>query len=96
MSGDIWRALCGVALISLFVGLGLAAVIGTFERGKPSEHRGEAMPRRKGRIWTLVWIFLLATPACLIVALIASGVLVDCIQWSGDRIGEIREAQSSS
>jgi hypothetical protein len=94
MSGDIWRALCGVALISLFVGLGLAAVIGFFERGKPSEPRGEATPRGKGRIWMLPWVFLLATPACLIVALIASGALVDCVQWSGDRISEIRSAQS--
>jgi hypothetical protein len=96
MSGNIWRALCGVALISFFVGLGLAVVIGFFQRGKPSEPRGEATPRRKGRIWVLPWVFLLATPACLIVALIASGVLVDCVQWSGDRISEIRGAQSSS
>jgi len=96
MSGNIWRTLCGVALISLFVGLGLAAVIGFFERGKPSELGGEATARRKGRIWMLVWVFLLATPACLIVALVASGALEDCIQWSRDRINEIRGVQSSS
>jgi hypothetical protein len=96
MSGNIWRTLCGVALISLFVGLGLAAVIGFFERGQPSETRGETTPRRKGRIWMLAWVFLLVTPVCLIVALVASGALVDCIQWSGDRISEIRDAQSSS
>lgn len=60
MSGDVWRALTGVALISFLVGLALAAVLGFLERGQSPEALDEARPRRKGWGWVLVWAFLLA------------------------------------
>lgn len=96
MSGDVWRALTGVALISLFIGLALAAVLGFLERGQSPEALDEARPRRKGWGWMLVWACLLAAPVCLVVALVASGALMDSIHWSRDRIDEIRGAQNSS
>lgn len=95
MSGDVWRALTGVALISFLVGLALAAVLGFLERGQSPEALDEARPRRKGWGWILVWACLLATPVCLVVALVASGVLMDSVHWSRDRINEIRGAQNS-
>lgn len=96
MSGDVWRALTGVALISLLLGLALAAVLGFLERNHSPEALDEARPRRKGWAWMLVWACFLATPVCLVVALVASGVLMDSVHWSGDRIDEIRGAQNSS
>jgi hypothetical protein len=48
MSGGVWRALTGIALISFFVGLALAAVLGFLERGQSPEALDEARPRRKG------------------------------------------------
>lgn len=96
MSGDVWRALTGVALISFLVGLALAGVLGFLDRNQSPEALDETRPRRKGWGWVLVWAFLLATPACLVVALVASGVLLDIVNWSRDRIDEIRGAQNSS
>lgn len=96
MSGDVWRALTGVALISFLVGLALAAVLGFLERGQSPEALDEARPRRKGWGWMLVWACLLAAPVCVVVALVASGVLIDSVHWSRDRINEIRGAQNSS
>jgi hypothetical protein len=96
MSGDLWRALTGVALISFLVGLALAGLLGFLERNQSPEALDEARPGRKGWAWMLVWACLLATPVCLVVALVASGALLDIVHWSGDRINEIRGAQDSS
>ena len=96
MSGDVWRALTGIALISFLVGLALAAVLGFLERGQSPGALDETRPRRKGWGWMLVWACLLVAPVCLVVALVASGVLMDSVHWSRDRIDEIRGAQNSS
>ena len=96
-AGDTWRALTGAALICFLLGLALAAAIGFFERGRPPDASGEAPARRtRGPLWTLVWLLILAAPACLLVALVASGTLLDVIDWVGDRVSEIRGAQGSS
>jgi hypothetical protein len=96
MSGDLWRALTGVALISFLVGLALAAVLGFLERNQSPGPLDEVRPHRKGWGWMLVWAFLLAAPVCVVVALVASGVLMDSVHWSRDRINEIHGAQNSS
>lgn len=97
LSGDIWRALLGAALICFLLGLALAAVVGFFaERSDDSAAPGAVRQSRpRGALWTLTWILVLVVPAaCVLVALVASGVLLDVIDWAGDRIAEIRGAQS--
>lgn len=97
-AGDVWRALTGVALISLLAGFLLVAVVGgaSDRRRSPSDAGAIKEDRSRAPLWTLVWILLVLVPvACILVALIASGALLDIIEWVGDRISEIRGAQSS-
>jgi hypothetical protein len=97
-AGGVWRDLLGAALVSLFVGLALAVVVGSFD--PPASRGAAAAPaadRSRGPLWFLVCILIAIGPAaCILVALIASGALVDIIDWVGDRISEVRGVQSGS
>jgi polyferredoxin len=96
-SGDSWRALLGAGLLSFIAGLGLGAALGFFEQRRRGGEREESLPRRsRGPLWTLVWILFAFAPVCVLVALVGSGWLQNTIEWSGDRISEIRSAQDSS
>jgi hypothetical protein len=95
LSGDIWRGLLAAALISLLVGLALAVLMGLLAEGTEASPGASGRPARsRGLLWSLVWILILVAPvACILVALIASGALVEIINWVGDRISNIRDAQ---
>jgi hypothetical protein len=97
LSGDVWRGLLAAALISLLVGLALLIIVGSLDRPTPSDPVRELRPTRsRASLWSLAWILVALVPvACILVALVASGALLDIIDWAGDRVSEIRGAQSS-
>ncbi len=78
-NGDVWRAMIGVALLALIAGVLIAGFLGRSDT------------RRGGQMRKVGLFLILLSPACVLVALVASGWLIDGIDWIDDAVPAIRK-----